>query len=339
MNLTNKFWESTYRKNISKMIGVCYRYVPNKQLAEDLAHDAFIRAMDKAESFTGKGNFDAWLCRININNALQHLRKQQANSFLEDIVIHENTLMENSKEEDDRGIIEMANFTENELLDTINILPEHHRLVFNLYVIDKYSHIQIAEELGISVGTSKSHLSRARKKLQIALQTKAQEKQHTKNWKRALFAFILPAKSQSIDQLFQQQFWGFKILPKNPISLKVLSASKATIPVIKSAIITTKSAIIAGVSTTVAIPAIIVGVNTIQIESNNTETLLLDSSNHITLVQDTIQPSIKADSVINAVFLDTIIKKSPVVVKRKIIKKNVVVVKKPVIMKDTINEI
>ena len=204
MDFTTDFWTKAYNRNIDKLTGVCYRYVADRQLAEDLAHDAFMAAMEKSDSFRGTGQFDAWLRRITVNTALQHLRTQAANQLYENILTDND--MDNS---DNRNIIAQVDFSQEELLAAVNQLPEHHRLVFNMYVIDGYSHAQIAEELNISENTSKSHLMRARKRLQEILTEEAQHKRRRRAW----LLFFIPHREGFIDKLYQQSFSNFSVAP------------------------------------------------------------------------------------------------------------------------------
>ena len=204
MDFTTDFWTKAYNRNIDKLTGVCYRYVADRQLAEDLAHDAFMAAMEKSDSFRGTGQFDAWLRRITVNTALQHLRTQAANQLYENILIDNE--MDHS---DNRNIIAQVDFSQEELLAAVNQLPEHHRLVFNMYVIDGYSHAQIAEELNISENTSKSHLMRARKRLQEILTDEAHKKQRRRAW----LLFFLPCRDGFVDKLYQHSFSNFGIAP------------------------------------------------------------------------------------------------------------------------------
>lgn len=204
MDFTTDFWTKAYNRNIDKLTGVCYRYVADRQLAEDLAHDAFMAAMEKSNSFRGTGQFDAWLRRITVNTALQHLRTQAANQLYENILTEND--MDNS---DNQNIIAQVDFSQEELLAAVNQLPEHHRLVFNMYVIDGYTHAQIAEELNISENTSKSHLMRARKRLQEILTEEAHKKQRRRAW----LLFFIPHREGFIDKLYQQSFNNFGLAP------------------------------------------------------------------------------------------------------------------------------
>src|SRR4249920_2532519 len=88
------FWENTYRQNINKMIGVGYRYTVDRQIAEDLAHDAFMIAYEKVSSFEGKGPFEAWLRRIVVNVCLQYIRQQNKKKYLGDWLQNETNTVE-----------------------------------------------------------------------------------------------------------------------------------------------------------------------------------------------------------------------------------------------------
>src|ERR1041384_2417276 len=87
-NLSQEFWEAAYRQQIDRMIGVCYRYTQNKQVAEDLAHHAFVIAIEKISGFQKKGPFEAWLRRIVVNTALQYIREKKKRQDFEKYLVH-----------------------------------------------------------------------------------------------------------------------------------------------------------------------------------------------------------------------------------------------------------
>ncbi|MBD2701589.1 RNA polymerase sigma factor [Spirosoma sp. BT702] len=221
--VTENFWEITYKQNIAKLIGVCYRYTYNRQIAEDLAHDAFLVAIDKASSFENIGPFEAWLRRIVVNVALQYLRDQKKQKQHEDALTY--CMLSNDYQEDFSNHEENT-FSEVELLEAINGLPEHHKLVFNLYVFDNYTHLQIGNELGISEGTSKSHLARARKKIKEILNSKLKDK-YKKN--RLFFLYLLPDKLWNVDTIFTKRLAFFEIQPQKiaPIHTRHFSNASA----------------------------------------------------------------------------------------------------------------
>lgn len=133
------------------MFGICLKYSRNKVEAEDNLHDSFMTIYDKIGQYKSKGSFEGWMKRIAINTVLQKYRKQQHLK-----VVSEN-LIEEIELDEDYGDISLQT-----LLKYIQELPSKYRLTFNLYVLDGYTHKEISEQLGTSVGTSKSNLARAR---------------------------------------------------------------------------------------------------------------------------------------------------------------------------------
>lgn len=214
---TQNFWETAYKQNIGKMLGICYRYVRDKQIAEDLTHDAFLNAIDKSSTYKGEGHFDAWLRKIVVNVALQYLRDQKKKEYHNEWMQYENENMEEHEE------TLTMDFSEEELLDAINKLPENHKTVFNLFVIDKFSHAEIAHELGINESTSKSHLARARKKIRKILLEKREKKQ-------TVWALFLPIKLWNIDKTYQKAFRDFEIEPTNLLKIDAGNSHAITIP-------------------------------------------------------------------------------------------------------------
>ncbi len=155
-----EFWAKEYRRNIGKLVGVCYRYVGDWQVAEDLAQDAFLKAMEKGSSYHAWGSFEGWLKKIAVNEALMYLRDRPemvaADDNLPDIIV----------EEIEEKTMDEFEFTREDFEEVIQKLGVKQRTVFNLYAVEHWSHKQIAKELGISVTNSKVLLSRARTELQ-----------------------------------------------------------------------------------------------------------------------------------------------------------------------------
>lgn len=212
--MSDSFWEVTYRQNIAKIIGVCYRFTQNRQTAEDLAHDAFLLAIDKVSSFENKGPFEAWLRRIAVNVALQYLREQKRQEKWEEAHACQAIAAEI---EEENAVNDHRNFSEAELLEVIAYLPEHHRLVFNLYVVENFTHAQIAARLGISEGTSKSHLARARKKIRELLHDKLRK---DKKRKRAFIWLLLSYPNRHFDHLVAGKLHNLAIQPQRKFSIE-----------------------------------------------------------------------------------------------------------------------
>jgi RNA polymerase sigma-70 factor (ECF subfamily) len=147
-----KAQEQIYRLFAPKFFGVCLKYSTNYAEAEDNLQDGFIIIFKKIEQFQFKGSFEGWAKRIMINNALQKYRTQVR--FLE--IVNDNII------EDEIPDIDNEDVSLDYLMQIIQELPDRYRMVFNLYVLDGYSHKEIAEMLGITTGTTKSNLARAR---------------------------------------------------------------------------------------------------------------------------------------------------------------------------------
>ncbi|MEJ6791666.1 MAG: RNA polymerase sigma factor [Lacinutrix sp.] len=141
-----------YKLFSSKLFSVCLKYSRNYAEAEDNLQDAFITIFKKTGQYKNKGSFEGWLKRIAINTALQCYRTQGVFDIVNEDLIEDVAV---TVEDDDSISIDY-------LLQIIQELPDRYRLVFTLYVIDGYSHKDIAEMLKITTGTSKSNLARSR---------------------------------------------------------------------------------------------------------------------------------------------------------------------------------
>jgi len=152
-----RFQKELYDRYSSKLLAVCCRYCRNREEAQDVLHEGFIKAIKNLHRFEGKGSFEGWLRRIMVNASLENFRKTKYLVAVEDIQEAE------SQQTDSVAVEQMS---AKELLSMVQALPAGFRIVFNLYAIEGFSHKEISEQLGISVGTSKSQLSRARASLQ-----------------------------------------------------------------------------------------------------------------------------------------------------------------------------
>ncbi len=136
------------------MFAICLKYSKNYEDAEDTLQDSFLTIFSKINQFRHKGSFEGWIKRITINIAIEKYRKKTPLRIIKEEIIEDH--------EDDIMINENS-LNVDFLLNSIQQLPDRYRLVFNLYVLDDFSHKEIATLLEISEGTSKSNLSRARK--------------------------------------------------------------------------------------------------------------------------------------------------------------------------------
>ena len=146
-----KAQEQLYNKYASILFGICLKYSRNKTEAEDNLHDSFMIIFDKIEQFKFKGAFEGWIKKITVNTVLQKYRKEDFITVVSENIEEEVEVSSNFE------TIELST-----LLTYIQELPNKYRLTFNLYVLDGYTHKEISESLGTSLGTSKSNLARAR---------------------------------------------------------------------------------------------------------------------------------------------------------------------------------
>ena len=164
-NNDRKAQEEIYRLYAGKLFALCLKYSRNKTEAEDNLQDGFIQIFKKVKQFKYKGSFEGWMKRIVINTALQKYREKNVLNLVNSDVIENVTVVDVEEEE----------ISLDYLLNLIQELPNQYRLVFNLYVLDGYSHKEVAKALQISEGTSKSNLSRARGILRNKIEWNQQE--------------------------------------------------------------------------------------------------------------------------------------------------------------------
>ncbi|MBO4428026.1 MAG: sigma-70 family RNA polymerase sigma factor [Bacteroidales bacterium] len=142
----------------AKMFAVCLRYMGGREAAEDVFQEGFVTVFTKLDSYSGDGSFEGWARKIFVNTALMSLRKKDILRQTEEVDVVRSLAADSPTP--------IQNMSYRELNAMIAELPPGFRTVFNMYVIEGYSHKEIAEELGISETTSRSQLQRARTMLQ-----------------------------------------------------------------------------------------------------------------------------------------------------------------------------
>jgi RNA polymerase sigma factor (sigma-70 family) len=152
--------KSLFNRYASSLLGVSYRYARNKEDAEDILQDSFIKIFGKLEQFKGDGSFEGWMRRIVVNTAL---KKYSLSRYTKEFTVEE---INDVKDDGNMDVPAYNHLTEKDLLALINELPDGYRIIFNLYVIEGYAHDEIADLLGIQAGTSRSQLVKARNLLQ-----------------------------------------------------------------------------------------------------------------------------------------------------------------------------
>jgi len=154
-----------FEKYANKMMAVCMRYCKNQEDAKDLLQDGYYKVFTSIKSFKGNSKIDTWMTRIFINIALnkQRLGRNKYNHYEFDTNFEKAEMSEEEpNEEIDAKIV----------INALNELPDIYKVVLNLYAIDGLSHKDIAKQLGISEGSSKSRLSRGRSLLNAKLKRK-----------------------------------------------------------------------------------------------------------------------------------------------------------------------
>lgn len=154
--------EELYRRFSPRMYAVCLRYAGNTEEAEDILQEGFIKVFKKLDSFRSEGSFEGWVRRIFVNTAIEHFRRKR---YLMPVTEKEENTIEGKFTSvlDELGV--------KDIMALVQELSPGYRTVFNMYVVEGYTHKEIADMLGISEGTSKSQLSRAKVILQDMVRT------------------------------------------------------------------------------------------------------------------------------------------------------------------------
>ena len=158
-------WDATAQRELytlysNKMFAVCFRYAQNREEAEDILQEGFIKVFENISKFRKEGSLEGWIRRIMFTTAIQKFRQQK--SFQNTISLDNPEIHDLHPSVDDV----LSQIETKELMNLIHALPPRYKLVFNLYVIEGLKHREIAAQLGITEGTSKSNLSDARAILQ-----------------------------------------------------------------------------------------------------------------------------------------------------------------------------
>ena len=226
-----KFWSRKYEGNIDRLVAICYRYVGERQTAEDLAHEAFLKAIERADTCRVMDSFDAWLTRITVNRCISYLRTRP-----ETVPLEEELTADPIDQEDEPNW--QTGFTKEELLETIQQLSERQRMVFNLHAIDRVS-----------------HLLRARTRLQQLLAAKAQEKESKKKG-LLMIALLFMMKRNSahhLDRLYRSELSQLRMSPAHRLSESEIRSAVAASPASAGITLAThKTAAVIAAATTIA---------------------------------------------------------------------------------------
>ncbi|MFN5621334.1 MAG: RNA polymerase sigma factor [Flavobacteriales bacterium] len=163
--------QAVHKLYYGKMKAVCMRYTRDSDQANDVLQEGFLKIFNNLEKFTGVGTFEGWMRRIMVNLSIDRFRKLKHDFVLlgenDDIERYSDDTEEVLDELDE--LEEIYSITPEQIIDAMQQLTPAYRTVFNLYVYEDYTHQDIAEALGISVGTSKSNYAKAKKNMKKLL--------------------------------------------------------------------------------------------------------------------------------------------------------------------------
>jgi RNA polymerase sigma factor (sigma-70 family) len=163
--------EELYRRFSPRMYAVCLRYAGTAEEAQDILQEGFIKIFKKLSSFRAEGSFEGWIRRIFVNTAIEHFRRKK---YLQPVTEKEESTLEGNY------ISVLDELAERDIMALVQQLSPGYRTVFNMYVVEGYTHKEIGDALGISEGTSKSQLSRAKVILQEMVRKFLEEKDNTR---------------------------------------------------------------------------------------------------------------------------------------------------------------
>ena len=142
-----------FKRHRARLFGIAYRMLGTHAESEDILQEGFIKVFKKLESYRGDGSFEGWIRRIFVNTAIEHFRRKR---YLQPVTEKEENTLEGNY------LSVLDDLAERDILALVQQLSPGYRTVFNMYVVEGYTHKEIGDIMGISEGTSKSQLSRAK---------------------------------------------------------------------------------------------------------------------------------------------------------------------------------
>jgi RNA polymerase sigma-70 factor (ECF subfamily) len=149
-----------YEQFYGRMMALCLRYAKNRDEAKDILHEGFMKVFTSLKTYNNSGSFEGWIRRILVNTAIDFIRKNRHEYLIVNTVYANEGATAKSVELEDEDIF--RNIQQEDIIQAIQSLSPAYRTVFNLYVLENFSHKEIADKLDISEGTSKSNLSKAK---------------------------------------------------------------------------------------------------------------------------------------------------------------------------------
>lgn len=159
-----KCQEAVFKAFYGRMLSVCMRYTHRREEAEDLLQEGFLKVFTKIKYYTGEGSFEGWIRRIIVNTSIDYYRKNK-NINITISSDYVDLLREEEVDDPDDEDLRYGGVKAKDVIQALQQLSPAYRTVFNLYVLEGFTHQEIADQLGISVGTSKSNLAKAKMNL------------------------------------------------------------------------------------------------------------------------------------------------------------------------------
>lgn len=159
---------AVYKLFYGKMKAVCLRYTKDSDEALDVLQEGFIKVFQNIERYSGAGSFEGWVRRIMVNLSIDRFRKQKNNLIMLNSSINAEDWADDVGDEEDSDM-DQYDFKPSQIIEAMQQLSPAYRTVFNLYVFENYTHQDISDALGISVGTSKSNYAKAKKNMKKIL--------------------------------------------------------------------------------------------------------------------------------------------------------------------------
>lgn len=160
--------QAVYKLLYGKMKAVCLRYTKDSDQAMDVLQEGFIKVFQNMEKYTGVGSFEGWVRRIMVNLSIDRFRKQKNDFLLLNGNMSPEDFEDEIEDEEDESAVDY-DFKPSQIIEAMQQLSPAYRTVFNLYVFENYTHQDIADSLGISVGTSKSNYAKAKRNMKKIL--------------------------------------------------------------------------------------------------------------------------------------------------------------------------
>lgn len=306
-NTNDLNWQQIYSSYSPKLLGICRRYIKDIYTAEDIVQDSFIAAIQNKHQLRDEKLLFAWLKKIVVNNALQYLRKSSKEALIttEPSEIPD-ILSEMNQTSLDEKYIFMYDFTRDQLLSSIDSLPEHHKSVFNLFFIENHSHAEISGMLGITVNTSKSHLLRAKMSIQRYLLSSVNQNTPKNKKKITQLLVFFGFGSLLWAQTFRSRFLDYSITPSKVFKISENIIANTAPPSLDSSLSWKKIMLISSTILSVIVASIFIMESKRSLLSKETPIIISDKIQKYKTTEITPQKLKKVSSSIDFSFEKTL---------------------------------